>query len=718
MLDWTLQHGATTQSLADWGADASASLQLMSQAPSSLTLHFPGMMDVDFPFAWLDKVILRAGDTIVFVGHAMNPQRDGAGENEGISIEFRDPWFFLQLGNISQTIYDGGQSTTSRTGTVTATSTSVTLADATGVAVGMTIVGIGIPRGTTITAISGLVLTISAAATASGTPMLRFIAGSPSSVYALFARIIYGSGFVPLAVSDTLSEIIQACDIHAGTGRIQFGGASGTAFALTPYPLDVKGTFETALRAALCFCADAQSYFDYTTDPPSLYFVTRATAPVKSLSFANGTIQTRQMILPRYDLLLTGARVVYQYYLVDGSPAMAVDAAGATSGLGVIQVEFDLAPPGSTPQPVPAIVEKQSLETELVDVSELSWWFANGNTGANAVGDIAFAPGKTPAYMLDLDPDAPENEGVDPGTDPGGFNKRIMSGAIPAWMNTASHVKYVRARAWLAVRTWQDPDDESKGYTFDVGVYTVRFAATDLAGGDYENTVQTAQIEGGTFDPETVPSGIAAEIMAAQGVLQYQGEVELTNDDCDLSWHPGQLLNISSGRTEWAAMKAQVQGVRHLIQQGVTTLTFGPAEHLAPQDYLEMARRIMRLKPALTLDNRANGGSAPPTQTINHPDPTDRSGSEVSAVTTSRQAKDSAGSISETTSAGTVIYTYGTTTIEINAGAQLISIQNGSSSIDLDLGAIPDGTEVFLQQVDFCNGGVTKSAWVLMSEPE
>jgi hypothetical protein len=64
------------------------------------------------------------------------------------------------------------------TGTTTNTSTSVTsVATVTGIAIGQTVTGTGIPAATTVAGISGTTVTLSAAATASGTVTLTFTTG-------------------------------------------------------------------------------------------------------------------------------------------------------------------------------------------------------------------------------------------------------------------------------------------------------------------------------------------------------------------------------------------------------------------------------------------------------------------------------------------------------------------------------------------------------------
>lgn len=687
----------------------------MSQSVSYLTLHFPGMLDADCPFAWKDKVILFKDGSAVFRGIAMDPQRTGSGDEEGITVQFADPWWYLSNGTITQVSYDGSITAAARTGTLTTGSAMISAADLTHIVVGMTVVGTGIPLDSTVVSLGTGTFTISAVATASGDQTLSFAHGSASNRKALFALLhmgYLGAAFSHVNIGDELANIIGACDLDHGSGVIQFGAASGPAYSIMPQPIDVQGTFETAVHAALNFAPDTITYFDHSVDPPKLYFVQRAAATAKTLAFADQTVQFSQDIRARNDLKITGMRIIYNFFLVDGSPATAIDEAGATSGPGVMQVTFDLRPPGQAPQQVPAVEEVQSLKTETVNVTSADWWFEHGDLEVTSADGIIVGEGST----LKLDKTAPENGGDD--GDPGGCNKMIIEGAIPGWMNQDAHLKYVAADGYLTLQIWNDDTDHSKGYEIVRRHITLTFAATDLSTNDYTNTITAATTEGGTFDPESPPSGIAAAILAAQGVLQYEGSATLVNAECDLSWSPGVVLNISGGRDEWTAMKAQIQAVQHQIQTGTTSLTFGPAQHLAPQDYLQLYRSLMVLKPSLNLDSRAvgsagNSGSGE----VHHPSTQIRLGVKQTDNVSERQdTGDSGSSIKTIVTSGKMVLTDGTTTATIDCSAKTISLMGGGKSIVLDLDDLPDGAAASFQSVNFCaSDGTPMTAKVLMT---
>lgn len=721
-MDWTLEYDGTTQTLEVWGADSSTTLSLQNQAAGVLTLHCPGMMDADVPWAYKGKVILRLGDDIVFRGVAMEPQREGEGENEGITMRFVDAWWFLTQGTLTQTIYDASASAAARSGTLTSGSADVTLADLSSLVVGMTVKGTGIPTGTTILSLGTGNITLSANATVDGAQDLRFLGGIESGLYALFARLTLGE-VARQPISNTLSDIISACDSHHGGGVIQYGACHGDGFTITPQPVDVHGTFATAMQAALGFVPDAVPTLDYTTDPPTFSFYQRAAATVKTLAFADERVMISQTIQERRDLLITGVRIIYHRYLVDGTPATTMDTAGDATGPGVVQAEMTLYAPTSIPKYVPAVVEKQWLKSVPTIEDDEDWWFKNADLGVSRKEDIEIEAG-TP--KIGLDPDAPENEGItgDDLNDVSGCDRRIVEGSIPAWLSDTAHLRYIRVGAFLKLTFWNLPDNYSDSNK--AGVYRRRiilnFAATDLGTNTYENTIVDARMEGGTFDPEAPPSGVAAAILAAQSVLQYQGAVTLTDDECDVSFAPGQVLNITgSDQTAWETMKAQIQSVAHQLQSGTTTISFGPAEHLAPQDYLEIQRRIMRLKPALDLAARADdttdtggGGDGE----IHHPSTQIRFGIQQTDNVQSKKDVDSAGSIKRVTASGQQVWSDGTTTITVDASGKVFSMETtGGTKAIIDLDTLPAGAVLQPRVQTFCDGGVSKSAYVMMTEP-
>lgn len=109
--------------------------------------------------------------------------------------------------------------------------------------------------------------------------------------------------------------------------------------------------------------------------------------------------------------------------------------------------------------------------------------------------------------------------------------------------------------------------------------------------------VQTIELQdddfaavGGTGEREGIPFGLAIGLRAALSELHYEGSFTREGVECVPGTRPGDLLNLSGGRTEWATMRAQIQTITHDLTKGATTLDFGPAAHLGAGDWLELLR--------------------------------------------------------------------------------------------------------------------------------
>lgn len=96
MSTWTLQHGATTQTLAAWGLAADLQLHRFNAAPDVCTITKPGAMDITPLFPYGDLVKIYRDGVLWFQGKAQNPERVGTGSYEGVLYKFMGPWWDLE----------------------------------------------------------------------------------------------------------------------------------------------------------------------------------------------------------------------------------------------------------------------------------------------------------------------------------------------------------------------------------------------------------------------------------------------------------------------------------------------------------------------------------------------------------------------------------------------------------------------------------------------
>lgn len=105
-MPWTLTHGGTTLSLEEWGLSAPV-LQDQALSVGTFSAAMDGNQIAALAWAWLDPVILKQGETVIWRGWAGMPTRSQGGVDERITVNFHDAWFWLTQGVCSQQNYDG-----------------------------------------------------------------------------------------------------------------------------------------------------------------------------------------------------------------------------------------------------------------------------------------------------------------------------------------------------------------------------------------------------------------------------------------------------------------------------------------------------------------------------------------------------------------------------------------------------------------------------------
>jgi len=122
----------------------------------------------------------------------------------------------------------------------------------------------------------------------------------------------------------------------------------------------------------------------------------------------------------------------------------------------------------------------------------------------------------------------------------------------------------------------------------------------------------------GKFTPpwqEPIPYGIADIFYAAASQLQYGGSIVIEEEECAGGRAlMGKAVNVTGARAAWASMKAAVVGVDEDFDSGSTTVTLGPARHLAPQDMIDLLRASRwrhSMQPQNPDDNAASGDEGP-----------------------------------------------------------------------------------------------------------
>jgi hypothetical protein len=341
-----------------------------------------------------------------------------------------------------------------------------------------------------------------------------------------------------------------------------------TPNAIAPYAEALDQSCAEVIRNFLRWTPDAMAAFDYTTTPyPTLSIHLRADAATVSLP-AYGAPVSGLDLTPRHDLLAPAVVLKFeQTNDIDNDTftSLIVQPAPSTATgdeLGALVMTLDLSGARATYQ-------KQPVQTTPIPQSDTSsgvidWWkgkFAWLNDFDDS--DLTVMSGTQVVTVEDT---------TDyPGITPADVPNELLKGSIAAWMN-------LNAAPLLVTATLQFTGTATTESAAVFDAMNERVVYTRVMGTNAET--QTYSRLTSETEAEPVPTGLAEALYAAVSVLQYDGVLELTEQECSGVGAPGLLLNLTGGRAEWATMAAQIQRVEEKIDLGQTLITVGPAKHL------------------------------------------------------------------------------------------------------------------------------------------
>lgn len=377
-------------------------------------------------------------------------------------------------------------------------------------------------------------------------------------------------------------------------GRVVFSAtASGWPNLEVPQSDGQDVTVAEVIRKMLRWTPDAVTWFDYSTSPPTFHVGQRSGLTAQSLAL---TAMSACDIAPRNDLTLSAVCLRFrQQQQLDALswvtttpqiyPPAAIDTGGdikASYRFGALIATIDLM--GATTIHNKVSIVAPALETEFTAARAKAWWQSQVPWLAD--------PRITGSLVLSAT------------TRTGNQNLRheLVSGSVPEWTG------YTAEEQTLTVYASYTVVDTATGVPIGETVVdekiTVRKVMTDAVTGTYRDL---AVGDSG----EAIPVGLAEQIYNAAGALQYEGSITLTSEDVPSTVLVGNVLNITGGRTAWASMRALVQAVDESIDNGTTRITIGPAQHLGPQDLVELLRvnRLRILRTRISTRTTGQGGN-------------------------------------------------------------------------------------------------------------
>jgi hypothetical protein len=124
------------------------------------------------------------------------------------------------------------------------------------------------------------------------------------------------------------------------------------------------------------------------------------------------------------------------------------------------------------------------------------------------------------------------------------------------------------------------------------------FYATDTAG--ITTGLRVAEFEINVVDPRyNPPTGLAAAYLSMHNTLHWEGHVVLPELEPTIAIRPGNVLNITGGRSAWTTMNALVNEVEIQIDTGRTIVRFGPPLTLNFGDFFALFAPGANVKPPL-----------------------------------------------------------------------------------------------------------------------
>ncbi|MDB6109426.1 MAG: hypothetical protein JWR69_1176 [Pedosphaera sp.] len=550
----TLEYGGTEKFLADWGYGP-PQLTLLSQAPSTMTfpkVNGDPIADADVPYA--GQVIIRwnrlpdfSGGTVIFRGRRTDYNGFAKPGSPSTVMVISDPWWDLQ--QITFQHYWKAWN---------------------------------------------------------GSALANFY----YSRINLFQDISAGPGapWAYLDISQQISQIITFAHTTCGA-NLQLGTVD-PEWQMPLYPVKAI-TCADAMLICLRPVGNAVTFFDYTTDPPTLHCLQRPSCTAVTLPYAgtdgNGRAHESSEIKPLENLQMGADQdVVIQYQkslTVDGvSKTILINDVWPLGGdglnLGSIVVPIDLAASTITNT-------KAKVTSAAIDPTTTAFWSKKVPPLADAkVASLALVSTHVNNGTSDVAAGVSIKDEAGAYVSLSDFAYELVDGAVAPWMKLGSGAAVDSVAVTITAHMSYDVKSVAGGsfnhQKFEDQPHSVRIKLTNSPTATYET--MTSYTEG---DP--VPAGLAQHLHESMEELQWEGQHVIKEKKIYAIITPGNVLNLSGGRTEWATMKAVITSVEIDFFAGRTTVSIGPEKHLGAPELVERLQ-IWRYRQLYTNLNVRNSG--------------------------------------------------------------------------------------------------------------
>lgn len=382
-----------------------------------------------------------------------------------------------------------------------------------------------------------------------------------------------------LSTGEMISEVLSYAIGHGAPFQV----GSVTPSLMVPFSEVVDRSCAEIIKAMLRWTPDAVTFFDYTTSTPTLHIKQRSACVPVSFPVTEEQLAAGINITPRYELQVPAVVLKFeQENSINDEQWTSVTvqtAGGSGAEFGALIMTIQLGGSHVTYQ-------SQKVKTQAIAENDPAWWEKKLKWLAD--------PNITGLVITDGQKKDSEGELSDK-------PREIIEGAAPSWKQepiaSEDSTEEIQVTAYFSFKIVSSTGAESYP---ELQPISCRVAGTTL------NTKTYTQVTSVT-EAEEIPGGLADSFYATLSVLQYDGTLVLTEEECGGEAQIGKLLNLTGGIPEWATMNAQIQGVTENVDSGATQIPFGPAEHLSPQDMVELLRSNRERVPSWRLNERTTG---------------------------------------------------------------------------------------------------------------
>jgi hypothetical protein len=436
--------------------------------------------------------------------------------------------------------------------------------------------------------------------TAGGGPeSISYRAGGPS---ARLARTEYAQQWKVITEDDGTAALAYEPRVilgenQAGTRRttggqigdvVAFAAArgipivAGTVAAGLTAPLDEKEnvTCWDAIIACLRWTPTHVLWWDYDHQEAGVYTpqanVTAAASMTAVDVALHGGIVTSAAFTPRYDLQVPGVVVTYRI-------------AGTKDGKPYERRAYATAGDADAPERASVVVDLEGRSTET-----LTQKVVTGTYPADITADKAWLAGFVP-WLADLPTDdwsivSYTSDGAEV------YPRYLVEGAVAGWMSGVG----TERETISCVVAYVTRDAEGEVADQAEAVVPLTLISTNATTRTYSKTIAVGTSEG-------VPSGLAAALYAEWALLHWDGSCQIDEDECTLAVRPGRVVNWTGARTEWATMRAVVQGCDYDIAAGVTSVSVGPCARLEADGRMALWRAVRGRRRPVSRSQRDDG---------------------------------------------------------------------------------------------------------------